>query len=251
MKRICRNWLIGLSLVIGTGSVWAQMVPPNLIEHLSIAGIQNWQVVQTNQEYLVHHPQGVAMLAKFLAEYSESHKDNLYYLIKMQVSIENKGDANVLFRDPQLEVSVVQAAEGGEKKQVTEKGETLYEADHGPLREKIVHLGTARLVRESSEAWEPIAEILCPEGTQKARETQHSFEIIVGRRDLEQAQNMIEAFNIMNNQNRKWSLWIRGTAKVGWRGKSKSETVPMIFTSPVEVVLKSKPTLPPYITFPR
>jgi hypothetical protein len=241
MKKVCRSWLIGLSLVIGTSSVWAQTVPPNLIENVRIVGIQNWTVVQTNLAYVKHYPHGVGIdvLAYAMDECKGDSDIIPCYMIKMTVSIENVGDANVLLRDPELDVSFVQP-------EVAAKGQT------NTLPEKIVFLGKARLVRENSEAWEPIANILAPDGTQKTRETQHQFEIAVGPRDLEHAQRMIDALNIMDNQDRKWSLWLRGTAKVGWGGKGKGESTAMVFSSsPVEVVLKSKPTLPEQIPFPK
>jgi hypothetical protein len=236
----------------GTGGAWAQAAPANLVDSLRIVGIQSWEVVQTNEAYLIDHPQGVAMLAESLAQYSERSKDNTYYILRMQVAIENSGVVNVLFRDPQLQVSIVQLAQEGKVTSVSENGVKSYDPQHPPLRENIVPLGIARLVRQSGESWEPIADIQCPDGTQKSAESQHLFEIIVGKRDLQHAQILIDAFNVMNNQGRGWSLWIRGNSKVGQRGKGKGgETIPMIFTGPVEVVLKSKPTVPPYIIFPR
>lgn len=251
MKRINKSWLIGLCLVCGTGGAWAQGAPPNLVESLRVVGIQSWEVVQSSEAYLIDHPQGVAMLAQSLAEYMERSKDNLYYLVKMQVAIENTGTASVVFRDPQLEVSVVQPGQEGKVIAVSEDGKKSYDPEHPHLEEHIVHLGVARLARQHSAAWEPIADIQCPEASQKAKESQHLFEIVVGKRDLQHAQTLIDAFNVMNNQNRSWSLWIRGTSKVGQGLKGRSDTTQIVFTGPVEVVLKSKPTLPPYITFPK
>jgi hypothetical protein len=259
MKKACRSWLIGLSLAIGISSVWAQTVPPGLIDNLRVVGIQNWTVVQTNLAYVKNYPHGagIDVLAYALDECKGESDTIPCYLIKMKVSIENVGDANVLLKDPQLEVSVLQPEFKGEI-DATITGTNGQDFKYEPkavkesLPERIVFLGKARLVRENSMAWDPIAEILASEGTQKAKETQHLFEIIVGPRDLEHAQRLIEAFNIMDDQNRKWFLRLSGTAKVGWRGKGKGESTAMIFSSsPVEVVLKSKPTLPEQLPFPK
>ena len=250
-----RSWLIGLSLVIGAGSVWAQTVPPGLVDNLRVVGIQSWTVVQTNLAYVKKLSAwcGIDVLAYALDECKGDSDTIPCYLIKMTVSIENVGDANVLLKDPQLEVSVFQTEVKGEKElQSAVGGIAMYPLNRVPLPENIKFLGKARLIRENSQVWDPIAEILAPEGTQKTKETQHKFEIVVGPRDLEHAQRMIEAFNIMNDQDRKWLLRLSGTAKVGWRGKGKGESTAMIFSSsPVEVVLKSKPTLPEQIPFPK
>ena len=62
---------------------------------------------------------------------------------------------------------------------------------------------------------------------------------------------MINAFNIMNTENRKWVLWLRGSSKVGSgkiTGQSSAMAIP---SSPVEVSLKSKPALQREMEFPK
>ena len=259
MKTTYRNWLVLLSLMIGTSGAWAQTVPPGLIDNLRVVGIQKWEVLSTNIAYVKDYPAGagIDVLAYALSECGSADTTPCY-IIKMTVNIENIGDANVLFKDPQLDVSLVQPKVEGnpfEEKTTTERNGVTTETithSHPALEERVVKLGKSRLVRDGTADWEPIAQIQCPEGAQKAKETQHQFEIIVGPRDLEHSQRLIDALNIMNNQDRKWSLWLRGTAKVGWRGKGKGESTAMVFSSaPVEVSLKSKPLLPDQIPFPK
>ena len=234
MKKIFGNLLVGLSFVIGTGSVLGQTVPPGLIDNLRVVGIQKYEVIQTTVAYVKDYPAGagIDVLAFALSECGSTDTAGCY-IIKMKVSIENTGDNNVLIKDPQLDVVTEQPAAGGEP-------------------ENIIVLGKARLVRENSKTWQPIAQILCPEGAQKAKETQHTFEVVVGPRDLEHAQRMLQAFNMMNSQDRKWLLSLRGTAKVGWRSKGKGDSSAMVFSSaPVEIALNSKPTMPEQIPFPK
>jgi len=242
-------------------SVWAQTVPPGLIDNLRVVGIQKWEVVSTNIAYVKNYPAGagIDVLAYALSECGSADTTPCY-IIKMTVNIENIGDVNVLFKDPQLDVSLFQPkveaspifkSEWKEINGVTIETNTV-SSPHPALEERVVKLGKSRLVSDGTAEWEPIAQVLCPEGAQKAKETQHQFEIIVGPRDLEHSQRLIDALNIMNNQDRKWSLWLRGTAKVGWRGRGKGESIAMVFSSaPVEVSLKSKPTLPEQLPFPK
>ncbi len=253
MKKMAGNWLIGLLLASGTSSAWAQTVPPGLIDNLRVVGIQKWEVMPTNVAYVKEYPagSGIDVLAYALSECGSSDASPCY-MIKMAVSIENVGDANVLLKDPQLDVLVVQPAEKGEVLATSPDKSELYKGANAPMAEKFVKLGKARLVPETSVAWEPIANVKCSEGTPNRKETQHLFEIIVGPRDLEHAQRMIDAFNIMNNQDRKWSLLLRGTAKVGWQNKGSGESTSMVFSSsPVEIRLQSKPRLPEQIPFPK
>ena len=230
-------------------------------------GIQEWKVVQANEPYILENPLGAAVLAKYLAQYPERSSLNSYYIIKMQIAIENIGNANVLFKDPQLEVYIEQPKmPGAEVKRVATAEEVkemeiregkrttntyLMTTNFPTLEAKRIYLGTAGLVREG-ELWENVINIQAPEDGQKAKETKKWFEVVVGRRDLEHAQLMIDAFNAMNEQDRRWQMKISGTAKVGWSGKDKGETSSMIFSSaPVEFELKSKPTFPQEIIFSR
>jgi hypothetical protein len=253
MKKMAGNWLVGLLLASGTSSAWAQTVPPGLIDNLRVVGIQKWEVMLTNVAYVKEYPAGagIDVLAYALSECGSSDATPCY-IIKMTVSIENVGDANVLLKDPQLDVLVVQPVEKGEVLATSQDKSELYKGTNAPMSEKVVKLGKARLVHETSMTWEPIANIKCSEGAQKATETQQLFEVIVGPRDLEHAQRLIDAFNIMNSQDRRWSLLLRGTAKVGWQNKGSGESTAMVFSSsPVEIRLQSRPRLPEQIPFPR
>jgi hypothetical protein len=191
------------------------------------------------------------MLADVMAKYPARSPNNGYYIIKMEIAIDNNLESTVLFKDPWLDVSVMQPEEPGVKTGVSEDGKVTYDPNHVHKAEVVVNLGKARLSNpHTTETWEPIATLFGSAGGTKTRETSQSFEIVVGPQDLENADRMINAFNIMNDQSRQWQLLIRGSAKVGWRGNGGS--VPMIFSSqPIDVDLTSKPMLPSEITFPK
>jgi hypothetical protein len=227
------------------------MDPQNLIDKLRVVGIEKWEVMQTNVAYMKKYPegQGVEVLASGLARCGASDD---CYVIKMTVDIENSGTANVFFKDPQLDVCVVQLDEQGEVMATGMSGKTeLYRGTNAPMSPTFADLGMARLVVEDRADWEPIAAISCPQGSEKAKESQVQFEILVGSRDWSHAQLMLDAFNIMNTESRKWILWLRGTAKVGSGRASLQSTAMVIPSSPVEISLKSKPALQHEMAFPK
>ena len=61
MKTTCRNWLVLLSLALGTSGAWAQMDPQNLIDRLRVVGIQKWEIIQTNVAYMKNYPGGAGV----------------------------------------------------------------------------------------------------------------------------------------------------------------------------------------------
>ncbi len=248
-----RSLLIGLSVLNITPHLFAQ-APPNLTDSLHIIGIRKWNVVKTTEAYLEDHPQGVAMLAGVMSKYPTRSPDNAYYVIKMEIAIENNSESTILFKDPWLNVSLVQPEESGVKTGVSEDGKVTYDPNHVHKAEVVVNLGKARLTNPNrTETWQPIATIFgTSSGSPRSKETPIAFEIVVGAQDLENAGRMINAFNIMNEQGRQWQLLIRGSAKVGYRGSSSGESVPMMFAAlPTDFDLTSKPMLPSEITFPK
>jgi hypothetical protein len=252
MKTKCRNWLVLLSLMIGTGGAWAQTLPPGLIGNLHVVGIQKWDITNEPLSYVRNYPPGagVEVSARALSQFVNFDDNTPCYFIKMTVSIDNIGKENVLFEDPQLDVRLMQLNEKGELLGVGTNG-PIYRGTNAPMVASSVDLGMARLVKGEQVDWEAIANVLAPENGQKNRETQLQFEIPVGPNDLEHAQRMITAFHIMNDQDRRWLLWLRGTAKVG-TGDVKGDSTAMVFSStPVEVNLKSKPAMPQQLLFPK
>jgi hypothetical protein len=244
--------MVGLLLAVGTGSLWAQTVPAGLIGNLHVAGIEKWDITNATVAYVKHYPPGagVAVMADALSKCG-SVDETPCYIIKMTVIVNNSGKENVLFEDPQLDVKLLQLNEKGEVLGTDIQGAELYKGTNTPLRPNAVDLGMARLVMGEQADWEDIANILAPENGQKDRDTQLEFEVIVGPKDLERAQHMITAFNIMNDGNRRWLLWLKGTAKVG-TGDEKGTTAAMVVSStPVEVSLKSRPAMPKQLNFPQ
>lgn len=246
MKKNLESCLIGLLLAAGV-SAQAQTVPPGLVDSLKIVGIQKWEIVHTNYLFLKTYPHGGTSVTTYYEQQlppgTVPTDDSSVYVINMTVVIGNAGDAKVLLRDPQFKVTLIQ------------KDETATAPD--AVREIATEVGMARLVADRTQpaSWRPIAEAACPEGTNSkaAKETQHKFEIVVkGKDDLERTKQIFSAFNVMNNQSRSWQLQMEGTSIVGWQNRGKSDSTTQVFAhDPVDVLLKSKPTLPDYIAFPK